>query len=43
MLGLPPDDEFWQGNDADWTSKKIWKGEDVHYDNALHDCGVSAD
>jgi hypothetical protein len=35
MLGLPPTDEFWQGSDLPWTSKKIWNGEDVPADHAI--------
>jgi hypothetical protein len=34
ILGLPASDEFWQKADADWTSKKIWNGEDVDTDHA---------
>jgi hypothetical protein len=35
ILGLPADHSFWNGTDADWTSKKIWKGENVAIDHAL--------
>jgi hypothetical protein len=35
ILGLPATDPFWQGADADWTSKKIWKGADVETDHAI--------
>jgi hypothetical protein len=35
ILGLPVTDPFWQGPDADWTAKKIWKGEDVKTDHAV--------
>jgi hypothetical protein len=35
VLGLPPKDEFWRGKDKDWTSKKVWKGEDVYTDHAI--------
>ena len=34
-LGLPSDDPFWTDPDADWTSVKIWKGEDVKADHRL--------
>jgi hypothetical protein len=34
VLGLPATDAFWEGPDADWTAKKIWKGEDVKTDHA---------
>ncbi|GAB3920966.1 DUF2264 domain-containing protein [Larkinella terrae] len=29
MLGLPASDAFWTGPDKDWTSKRIWKGENI--------------
>lgn len=35
ILGLPATDEFWQGADIDWTSKKVWKGEKVPIDHAI--------
>ena len=35
VLGLPPADDFWQGNDLDWTSKKLVKGIDMPADHAL--------
>jgi hypothetical protein len=35
VLGLPSADEFWKGPDADWTSKKIWKGEKTPIDHAV--------
>ncbi len=34
-LGLPESDPFWTRPVADWTSKKIWKGENVPTDHAL--------
>lgn len=34
ILGLPADDPFWKGPDADWTAKKIWKGLDITTDHA---------
>lgn len=33
-LGLPANDRFWTDPDEDWTSVRIWKGEDVQYDYA---------
>jgi hypothetical protein len=36
-LGLPSENPFWAGLPADWSSKKIWKGEDFPADHALHD------
>jgi hypothetical protein len=37
MLGLSPVDVFWQKADEDWTSKKIWKGQDIDTDHAIAD------
>lgn len=34
-LGLPPEDEFWSAPAMDWTSKKIWQGQDAQGDHAL--------
>ncbi|MCW3089914.1 MAG: hypothetical protein JWP81_983 [Ferruginibacter sp.] len=34
VLGLPAIDPFWNGQDADWTAKKVWKGEDVPIDHS---------
>ena len=34
-LGLPPGDDFWSGPPADWTTKKMWAGQDVSADHAL--------
>lgn len=34
-LGLKPDDEFWASPPMDWTSKKIWNGENLPNDQAL--------
>ena len=33
ILGLPPTDKFWQGKDEDWTSKKIWSGQNTTHDH----------
>ncbi|WPU92006.1 DUF2264 domain-containing protein [Mucilaginibacter sabulilitoris] len=35
ILGLPSSDELWQKPDEDWTSKKIWKGQDIETDHAI--------
>lgn len=35
MLGLPPTDSFWMGKDADWTTRKVWKGLEVPVDHAI--------
>lgn len=35
VLGLPPSDPFWQGKDEDWTTKKVWKGEQIDIDHAI--------
>lgn len=34
ILGLPPDNQLWQGNNIDWSSRKIWHGEQVMLDKA---------
>ena len=34
-LGLPQTDEFWSSEDAPWTQKRIWSGENVDYDRKL--------
>lgn len=34
-LGLPDSAAFWKDPDTDWTSKRIWNGEDLPYDYAL--------
>ena len=34
-LGLPATDEFWMGPSADWTSRKVWGGEDIPADHAV--------
>jgi hypothetical protein len=39
-LGLPPDDAFWSGTAAKWTAQKIWAGENVPGDHALHETHV---
>jgi hypothetical protein len=35
MLGLPSTDSFWNGEDEDWTTKKVWKGVEVPIDHAI--------
>nr|WP_294894394.1 DUF2264 domain-containing protein [uncultured Pedobacter sp.] len=37
VLGLPANDPFWQGPDADWTAKKAWNGEEIEIDHAYND------
>lgn len=37
VLGLPSTDPFWQGPGADWTSKKVWNGEQIQIDHAIVD------
>jgi hypothetical protein len=34
-LGLGPSDAFWTGAAEDWTSKRLWRGEDAPADHAL--------
>ena len=34
ILGLPANDQFWTGADADWTARKVWKGENIAADHA---------
>jgi hypothetical protein len=36
-LGLSPADEFWSAPAAKWTQQKIWSGENLPADHALHD------
>lgn len=35
-LGLPDTDEFWSAPSEPWTSVKVWSGEDIQGDHALH-------
>ncbi|MFW6335783.1 MAG: hypothetical protein ACOC3G_01460 [Phycisphaeraceae bacterium] len=37
LLGLPPSDPYWADPDAPWTAKRVWAGEHVALDHALHD------
>jgi hypothetical protein len=34
-LGLPPSDPFWSGPSEDWTSRRLWRGEDAAADHAF--------
>lgn len=34
-LGLPSEHRFWSGEDADWTSVKIWSGQNIKADHAV--------
>jgi hypothetical protein len=34
-LGLPPSDPFWASPPEDWTSRRIWRGDDMPADHAL--------
>jgi hypothetical protein len=34
-LGLGPADEFWAGPARDWTSRRIWGGQDIPADHSL--------
>lgn len=34
-LGLPPNAPFWSDPDQDWTSKRIWAGQDAPADHSL--------
>lgn len=36
-LGLPAADPFWRAPDQPWTQVRVWRGEDVPADHALHD------
>ena len=36
-LGLPPANDFWSRAPARWTSQKLWSGEDLPADHAIHD------
>lgn len=34
-LGLKPSDPFWSGPAEDWTSRRLWRGEDAPADHAI--------
>jgi len=34
-LGLPATDEFWTCGPTDWTSKRVWSGQDIGADHAI--------
>lgn len=36
-LGLPATDSFWSAPSQPWTSRKVWSGESVKADHAIHD------
>jgi hypothetical protein len=36
-LGLPPAEEFWNGAPARWISQRLWSGENLPADHAIHD------
>ncbi len=36
-LGLPAGDEFWSAPTADWTSRKVWSGQNLPADHAMKD------
>jgi hypothetical protein len=36
ILGLPATDVLWNGNDEDWTAKRVWKGLPVGTDHAIN-------
>ena len=36
QLGLPSGDPYWTGPDEAWTQKRLWSGEDLPGDHALH-------
>lgn len=36
-LGLPASDPFWADAPQDWTSRKIWRGQDFPADHALYE------
>lgn len=35
ILGLPASNIFWQGKDVEWTSKKIWSGQNTRRDHSM--------
>lgn len=35
VLGLPADNAFWTGPDADWISKQVWEGKNVGIQHAI--------
>ena len=34
ILGLPLEDPFWNGKNIDWSSRKVWSGQNVSLDKA---------
>jgi len=39
-LGLPPADEFWSGNPADWSARLLWSGGELPADHAFADAAA---
>jgi len=39
-LGLPPTDPFWSDPPAQWTSQRLWAGENLPADHAMGDNGT---
>lgn len=37
ILGLPAENDLWQGRDEDWTSKQVWSGKDIYIEHAISD------
>ena len=35
ILGLPPENELWQGADQDWIGKKVWEGKDISIHHSI--------
>jgi len=35
ILGLPPQNPLWQGEDQDWIGKKVWEGQDVSIHHSI--------
>jgi hypothetical protein len=35
ILGLPPENDFWKGPDADWIAKKVWGGDNVSIHHSI--------
>ena len=39
-LGLPASDSFWTEKSTPWSARKVWGGESIQPDSALHGTGV---
>lgn len=35
ILGLPPENDFWKGPDADWIAKKVWSGDNISIHHSI--------